>query len=47
MSPQLLYVYIDAMMKEVKMRMGVRCMEKGRGWKLPNLLHANDLLLSG
>ena len=37
-------------MKEVKMRMRrmvVRFLEEGREWRLPDLLYANDLVLSG
>ena len=39
---------MNAVMKEVKMgmgRMGVRFMEEGREWKLPDLLYVSDLLL--
>ena len=45
MSPWLFSVYMDAVMKEVKMgmgRRGVRFMEEGREWKLPGLLYADD-----
>ena len=41
-------VYMDAVMKEVKMNMGirgVRFMEEGRDWRLPGMLYANDLVL--
>ena len=44
-SPWLFSVYMDAVMKEVKMgmgRRGVRFMEEGREWKLPGLLYADD-----
>ena len=37
-------------MKEVKMgmgRRGVRFQEAGRKWRLPGLLHAEDLVLCG
>ena len=39
MSPWLLNVYIDEVMKEVKMGMGkrgVRFLEERRGWRLPS-----------
>ena len=48
MSPWLLNLYMDAVMKEVKMgmgRRGVRVLEEGRGWRLPALLYADDLVL--
>ena len=41
-------IYIDAVMKEVKMRMGRRVVSflvEGRGWKLLGLLNAGDLVL--
>ena len=42
-------MYINgAVMKEVKMglgRMGVRFIEKGKDWRLPSLLYADDLFL--
>ena len=40
-------VYMDAVMKEVKMGMGrgMRFQEEGREWRLPALLYANDLVL--
>ena len=50
MSPWLFNVYMDAVMKEVKMgmgRRGMRFMEEGREWKLPGLLYADDLVLCG
>ena len=50
MSPWLFAVYIDAVMKEVKMgmgRMGIRFLEDGREWRFPSLLYANDLVLWG
>ena len=43
-------VPLDAVMKEVKMRMGrrgVRFQEGGREWRLPGLLYADDLASSG
>ena len=44
MSPWLFNVYMDAMMKEVKMGMGRRGVrfqeEEGREWRLPGLLYA-------
>ena len=43
-------IYMDALMKEVKMEMGrrgVRFLEDGREWKLPGLLYADDLVLCG
>ena len=46
MSPCLFNVYVDAVMEEVKMRMGrrgVRVKEEGREWKMPGLLYVNDL----
>ena len=45
MPPWLFNVYMDALMKEVKMgmgRRGMRFMEEGRESKLPGLLHADD-----
>ena len=45
MSPWVFNVYMDAVMKEVKMamgRMGVRFLEEGR---LPGLLYTDDLVL--
>ena len=50
MSPWLLNAYMDAVMKEVKMRMGrrgVSFLEDGREWRLPGLLYADDLVLCG
>ena len=41
---------MDAVMKEVKMGMGrrrVRFQKEGRGWILPGLLYADDLVLYG
>ena len=48
MSPWLFNVYIDAVTKEVKMKMrrrGVRFLEEGRGWRLPGFLYAYDVVL--
>ena len=45
MSHRLFNVYMDGVMKEVKMKMGrrgVSLMEDGREWRLPDLLYAND-----
>ena len=50
MSPCLFNVYMDAVMKEVKMgmgRRGVRFLEDGREWRLLGLLYADDLVLCG
>ena len=50
MSPWLFNVYMDAVMKEVKMgmgRRGVRFQEEGREWRLPGLLYADDMVLCG
>ena len=51
LSPPWFYnMYMDAVMKEVKMgtgRMGVRFLEEGREWRLPGLLYADDLILRG
>ena len=51
MSPWLFNIYVDALMKEVKMRIArkevVRFMEEGRGWRLPGRLYADDLVLCG
>ena len=49
MSPGLLDVYMDGVMKEVKMRMGKRgvsFMEDGREWRLSGLFYADDFILS-
>ena len=43
-------VYMDAMIKEVKMRIGRRgviFLEEWREWRLPGLLYADDLVLYG
>ena len=50
MSPWLLNVYMDGVMKDVKMGVGrrrVRFLEDGREWRLPGLLYAYDLVLYG
>ena len=47
MSPWLLNVYMDKVMKEVKMGMGVRFTEVERERRLPGLLCADDLGLCG
>ena len=50
MSPSLFNVYMDGLMKEVKMRMGrkgMRFLEEGREWRLPGLLCAGELVLYG
>ena len=51
MSPFLFNVYdMDIVMKEVKIgmgRRGVRLLEQGREWRLPDLLYADDLVLYG
>ena len=44
------YIYMDALMKEMKMgmgRRGVRFKEEGREWGLPGLLFADNLVLCG
>ena len=45
MSPWLFNVYMEAVMKQVKMEMGVRFQEKGREWRLTLHLHTDDLVL--
>ena len=50
MSPWLFNVYMDALMKEVKMgmeRRGVRFQEEEREWRLTGLLYVDDLGLCG
>ena len=50
MSSWLFNVYMDAMMKEVKIGIGrkrVKFLEEGREWRLPGLLYADDLVLYG
>ena len=49
-SPWLFHVYMDAVMKEVKIRMGRRVvsfLEDGREWRLLSLLYADDLVRCG
>ena len=47
MSPWLFNVYMDAVMKEVKMVIGRRGVkfQEGREWRLHGLLYADDLVL--
>ena len=48
MSPWLFNVYMEGVMKEVKMgmgRRGVRYLEDVREWRLPDLLYVDDLVL--
>ena len=48
MSPWPFNVYIDGVMKEVKMGMGRRgasFLEDGREWRVPSVLYADDLVL--
>ena len=50
MSPWLFNVYMDAMMKEVKMEMGrrrARFQDEGREWRMSGLLYADDLVFCG
>ena len=50
MSPWLLNVFVDIVMKEVKMGMGkkgVRFQKEEREWIFPGLLHGDDLVLCG
>ena len=50
MSSWFFNVYMDAMMKEVKVKMeriGVRFLEEGRKWRFPGLSYANDWVLGG
>ena len=47
MSHWLFNVYMDALMKDVKIRRGVGFMEDGSKWRLPGLLYADDLVLCG
>ena len=50
LSPWLLNVYMDGVVKEVKMgmvRKGVSFLEDGREWRLPSLLNADELVLCG
>ena len=49
-SPYLFNVYVDGVMKEVKMgmgRRGVSFLEDGRKWRLPGFFYTNDLVLCG
>ena len=41
----LINVYMDAVMKQLKMGMGVRFQEEGREWRLPGILWADELVL--
>ena len=48
LSPLLFNVYMDGVMKEVKMRKGRRgasFLEHRRKWRLPGLLYADELVL--
>ena len=47
MSPWLFNKYMDAVMKEIKMGMGVRFLVEGRKWRFPGLLYPDDLVLCG
>ena len=50
MSAWLFNVYMDGVMKEVKMgmgRRGVSFLEDGKEWRLPCLLYADDLVRCG
>ena len=50
LSSWLSTVYVDVVIKEVKMGIGrrrVRFQKDGREWRLPGLLHADDLVLCG
>ena len=50
LSPCLFNVYMEGVMKEVKMgmrRRGVSFLEDGKEWRLPGLLYAEDLVLCG
>ena len=50
MCPWIFNVFIDGMIKEVKMglwKRGVRFMGDGREWIFPGLLYAGDLVLCG
>ena len=50
MSAWLFNVYMDGVMKEVKMgmeRRGVRFLEDQKEWRFPGLLYADDLVLYG
>ena len=50
MSPWFFNIYMDAVMKKVKIgmgRRGVRFQEEGRLCRLPGLLYADDFVLCG
>ena len=50
MSLWLSHIYMDAVLKEVKMgmgRRGVRFLDDGKEWKLPGFVYADDLVLCG
>ena len=50
MSPWLLNVYVDGVIKEVILgmrRRGVRFLEDGGEWRLPGILREDDLVLCG
>ena len=49
MSPWLFNIYMDGVMKEVKMGIGSRVsfLKDGREGRLPGLLYADDLVLCG
>ena len=50
MPSWLFNVYVDGVMKEVKMEMGrrrVSFLEGRREWRLPGLLYADDLVICG
>ena len=50
MSSWLFNVYMDTVVKEVRMgmgRRGVRFMEEDREWRLPGLLYTDNLVLCG
>ena len=48
MSPWLFDIYMDAVMKDLKMgRKGMKFKEEGRKLRLPVLLHADDFVLCG
>ena len=50
MSSWLFNVYMDGVMKEVKMGIGnrgVSFLEDGREWRLPGVAYADELLLCG
>ena len=47
-SPWLFNVYMDTLIRDVKMGIGmrgIRFMEVGREWRLPGLLYTDDLIL--